>query len=94
MTEVSQSLFHQVNDSYTFMGEEKLKSIKPSQSLFHQVNDSYIFPVMLAGRSQPRHNPFFIRSTIPTNMERSKRIQKLTESQSLFHQVNDSYRRD
>ncbi len=37
------------------------------------------------------HNPFFIRSTIPTMKETKREIAQSIRSQSLFHQVNDSY---
>jgi len=37
-----------------------------------------------------RHNPFFIRSMIPTKVQLIERQAYPTLSQSLFHQVNDS----
>ena len=64
----SQSLLHQVNDSY---GAPSVPDNPPpkggSQSLLHQVNDSYSVRASPAtATTRFGRNPFFIRSMIPT----------------------------
>ena len=86
----SQSLIHQVNDSYPTTHEDFLDFIDKSQSLIHQVNDSYVAEPIFKALENKGRNPLFIRSMIPTNMSLSNSL-TFSMSQSLIHQVNDSY---
>ncbi len=92
-SEKSQSLFHQVNDSYLNFQEEQDRKIEKGHNPFfiRSTIPTFIRVCPAGGSGKIGHNPFFIRSTIPTKQEPKNKKMQSDGSQSLFHQVNDSY---
>ncbi len=86
---VSQSLLHQVTYSDTARRPRGPAQKLMSQSLLHQVTYSDGAPKRRKKSCYRCLNPFYIRSRIPTEIPKDRKIQR-GMSQSLLHQVTYS----
>ena len=88
----SQSLFHQVNGSFSENVNKRNITDYPCRNPFF-IRSMVPSPCWLCMDMMGcgRRNPFFIRSMVPSQSSLSECLCRLLQSQSLFHQVNGSF---